>query len=101
MSILNNFRLLKINNKIDITISAIPGIAGLAPTLILIKSKKLLIANKESIICGWEIIKKEAKKFKTKIIPVDSEHFSIFKLLENHELSEINKVYLTASGGPF
>ena len=102
VSILNNFRLLKINNKIDITISAIPGIAGLAPTLILIKkSKKLLIANKESIICGWEIIKKEAKKFKTKIIPVDSEHFSIFKLLENHELSEINKVYLTASGGPF
>ena len=102
VSILNNFRLLKINNKIDITISAIPGIAGLAPTLILIKkSKKLLIANKESIICGWEIIKKEAKKFKTKIIPVDSEHFSIFKLLENHELSEIKKVYLTASGGPF
>ena len=62
---------------------------------------KLLIANKESIICGWEILKKDAKKYKTKIIPVDSEHYSIMKLLENHNNNEIKKIYLTASGGPF
>ncbi len=100
--ILNNFKSLKLRKKIDVTISAIPGIAGLTPTLILIKkSKKLLIANKESIICGWEIIKKDAIKSNTKIIPVDSEHFSIFKLLEQHNLNEIKKVYITASGGPF
>ena len=65
------------------------------------KSKRLLIANKESIICGWSLIKKEAKAFNTKIIPVDSEHYSIFKLIENRSLSEIKKIYLTASGGPF
>ena len=50
------------------------------------KSKKLLIANKESIICGWNLIKKLSKRYKTKIIPVDSEHFSILKLLENHKI---------------
>ena len=64
-------------------------------------SKKILIANKESIICGWSIIKKIALKNKTKIIPVDSEHFSILKLLESHNLNEIKKIYITASGGPF
>ena len=86
----------------DITIAAIPGIAGLKPTIELTKkSKKILIANKESIICGWNLIKKAALKNKTKIIPVDSEHFSIMKLLENKKLKDVVKVYLTASGGPF
>ena len=100
--ILNNFTDKKKIRKSDITISAIPGIAGLEPTINIIKySKKILIANKESIICGWNLIHKKAKKNKTKIIPIDSEHFSIFKLLKNHKLNEINKVYLTASGGPF
>ena len=71
-------------------------------TLSMIKfSKKLLLANKESVICGWHLINKEAKKNKTKIVPVDSEHFSILKLLESHKLSEIDKIYITASGGPF
>ena len=65
------------------------------------KSKKILIANKESIICGWSLIKKKCKKNKTKIIPIDSEHFSILKLLENHKKNEIKKIYITASGGPF
>ena len=56
--ILNNFNLKKIN-KSDLTISAIPGISGLNPTLEMIKSsKKIIIANKESIICGWNLIKK-------------------------------------------
>ena len=100
--ILNNFQKIIIKKKSDITISAIPGIAGLKPTIILIGlSKKILIANKESIICGWDLIKKELKKFNTKLIPIDSEHFTIMKLLENHKLQEINKVYITASGGPF
>tara|TARA_B100001173_G_scaffold254863_1_gene226514 strand:+ start:167 stop:1351 length:1185 start_codon:yes stop_codon:yes gene_type:complete len=88
--------------KSDITIVAIPGIAGLKPTIELIKkSKKILIANKESIICGWDLIKKVASKNNTKIIPVDSEHFSIMKLLENHKIKDVKKIYLTASGGPF
>ena len=79
--ILNNFDFKKIK-KSDVTISAIPGISGL-PTLNIIKvSKKILIANKESIICGWDLIKKTANKFKTSIIPVDSEHFSLFQLIK-------------------
>ena len=65
------------------------------------KTKKLLIANKESVICGWQLISDLATKFKTKIIPVDSEHYSIFKLLENTKLANVEKIYLTASGGPF
>ncbi len=88
--------------KSDITIAAIPGIAGLKPTIEFTKtSKKILIANKESIICGWNLIKNTAFRNNTKIIPVDSEHFSIMKLLENHNINEVRKVYLTASGGPF
>ena len=101
IKILNNFDE-KINKKSDITITAIPGIAGLKPTITMIKiSKKMLIANKESIICGWSLLKREAFKNKTQIIPIDSEHFSIFKLLENHSLKEVKKIYITASGGPF
>ncbi len=86
----------------DITIAAIPGIAGLKPTIEIIKkSRKVLIANKESIICGWNLIKKTALKNKTKIVPIDSEHFSIMKLIENQKIKDIKKIYLTASGGPF
>ena len=100
--ILNNFNLINSTKKADITISAIPGIAGLEPTTILIKSsKKILIANKESVICGWNIIKKLALKHNTKIIPIDSEHFSIYKLLKKHKFNEIKKIFITASGGPF
>ncbi len=102
IKIINKINELKIKKKIDITISAIPGISGLGPTLFFTKhSKKLLIANKESIICGWNLIHSIAKKNKTKIIPIDSEHFSIFELFKQHDLDEIKKVYLTASGGPF
>ena len=99
--IINN---LKIKNfKISqISIMAIPGIAGLNPTLTMIKkSKKILLANKESIVCGWKLIKNASLKHKTKIIPLDSEHFSIFKLLENKNINEVEKIFLTASGGPF
>ena len=100
--ILNTFNSLKIKKKSDITVSAIPGIAGLQPTLKMIEgSKKILIANKESIICGWNLLSKKAKKNKAKIIPIDSEHFSIMKLLETNKLEDINKIYITASGGPF
>ena len=102
IKIINDFKLLNLKKKSEFTISAIPGIAGLYPTLQMLKfSKKILIANKESIICGWDLIKKKAKKNKTKIIPIDSEHFSIFSLLKGHNIKDINKVYLTASGGPF
>ena len=71
--ILNSLDSFKFKKKIDITVSAIPGLAGLEPTIFMLKlSKKILIANKESVICGWDLIKKNSLKYKTKIIPVDS-----------------------------
>ena len=87
--------------KIDYVMSSISGIHGLEPTVKIIKyTKKIAIANKESIICGWHLINKEIKKFKTIFIPVDSEHFSIFYALQGNKISNIDKIYLTASGGP-
>ena len=101
--ILNNISSIdKKIKKIDVTVSAIPGIAGLGPTLAFIKlSKKILLANKESIVCGWQLIKKDAEKFNTKIVPIDSEHFSISELTKQSINTEIDKIYITASGGPF
>jgi len=87
--------------KIDYVMSSISGIHGLEPTVRIIKhTKKIAIANKEAIICGWHLIKKDLKKFKTTFVPVDSEHFSIFYGLQGNESSNIEKIYLTASGGP-
>ena len=93
-------KILKFKN--DLVMSSITGLNGLYPTLKLIKyTKKILIANKESIICGWNLINKELKKNKTKFIPVDSEHFSIWSLLHNYDSTNVEKIYITASGGPF
>ena len=81
--------------------SSISGIYGLEPTVKIIKyTKKIAIANKEAIICGWHLIKSNLIKFKTSFIPVDSEHFSIFYSLLGNQISNVNKIYLTASGGP-
>ncbi len=99
--ILNNFKSITCKN-FNITICAIPGLAGLEPTIAMIKfSSKILIANKESIICGWNLIQSHAKRYKSELVPIDSEHYSIKILLENHNLDEIDKIYITASGGPF
>ncbi len=87
--------------KVDYVMSSISGIYGLEPTIKIIKhTKKIAIANKESIICGWHLIKKDLKKYKTSFIPVDSEHFSIFYSLKGNKISNIEKIFLTASGGP-
>ena len=99
--IISDLNLLK-KIKFDITISAISGISGLLPTLNIIKfSKKILIANKESIICGWKFIYKELKKNNCFFVPIDSEHFSIFNLIKDKNKNLIKKIYLPASGGPF
>ena len=88
--------------KFDITVAAISGIAGLLPTINIIKfSKKILIANKESIICGWKFILKELKKYNCHFTPIDSEHFSIHNLIRYKNINTIKDIYLTASGGPF
>ncbi len=88
--------------KVDYIMSSISGIDGLEPTLNVIKhTKKIAIANKESIICGWNLIQKKLKKNKTEFIPVDSEHFSLWYALKNIKNNNIDKIYITASGGPF
>jgi len=103
IKIYNKFSDLNLKNKkFDITISAIVGIAGLEPTIKFIStSKKILLANKETIICGWHILEKICKKTKTSVVPIDSEHFSINELTKNYEDQDIKKIYITGSGGPF
>ena len=81
---------------------SISGLAGLDSTINCIdKTKNIAIANKESIICAWDLIEKKLIKNKTKFIPVDSEHFSIWSLLQNESINNVEKVIITASGGPF
>ena len=97
----NNFNKI-FKKKIDYVMSSISGIEGFKPTIEIIKyTKKIAIANKEAIICGWDLIEKELKKNKTDFIPVDSEHFSIWYALKDINKQLIDKIYLTASGGPF
>jgi len=92
-----------IKNKIDYTMNSIVGLDGLDPTLKIIKySKTIAIANKETIICGWNLIKKNLDKYRSRFIPVDSEHFSIWSVINlKKNFNDIEKIYLTASGGPF
>ena len=104
ISIFNDYtKLDKIfKKKIDYVMSSISGIQGLEPTIKIIKfTKKIAIANKESIICGWNLIQSQLKKYKTEFIPVDSEHFSIWYGLKNFKSTTLEEVILTASGGPF
>ena len=106
VKVFNNFnslnKIFNINNKIDYSMCAISGFQGLKSTLDIIKfTKTIAIANKESIICGWNLIKRDLKKYKTYFIPVDSEHFSIWSLLDNNKRNNFEKIYITASGGPF
>ena len=103
--IFNNFECFdKIFKKksIDYSMISISGLDGLKPTLKLARySKNLAVVNKESLICGWSLIQKELKKYETNFIPIDSEHFSILSLLEKHKIDEVDRIYITASGGPF
>ena len=104
IKIFNDFTELKkiFKKKIDYTMSSISGLDGLDPTYKIIEHTKVLaIANKEAIICGWDILNKRLTRYKTRFIPVDSEHFSIWYALKNKKFSKINKIFITASGGPF
>ena len=103
VKVFNNYNFLKkiFKKKIDYTMSSISGLNGLNPTLNIIPhTKTIAIANKESIICGWNLIQSKIKKYKTKFVPVDSEHFSIWSLIKNVN-DDVEKIYITASGGPF
>jgi 1-deoxy-D-xylulose-5-phosphate reductoisomerase len=91
-----------VKKKIDYTMCSVSGLAGLKSTLKAIEfSKAVGIANKESIVCAWNLISKKLKKYNTKFIPIDSEHYSIWTLLQNTKINSVNEIIITASGGPF
>ena len=90
------------SDNIDVVLSALAGFAGLLPTIAAIKAgKKIALANKETMVVAGEIINKLTEEYNSSIIPVDSEHSAIFQCLIGENHNRINKIYLTASGGPF
>ena len=102
ITIIKDIKLINKKDRFDISVCAISGMAGLVPTIDIIKySKEIAIANKESIICGWKFIKRKLLKYNCKFIPLDSEHFSIYNLIQNKDKKTISEICLTASGGPF
>jgi 1-deoxy-D-xylulose-5-phosphate reductoisomerase len=90
------------HSAIDVVLTAMVGYAGLLPTVNALKSgKRIALANKETLVVAGELISRLSKEYKAEIIPVDSEHSAIFQCLAGELHNEIEKIYLTASGGPF
>ena len=87
---------------VDVTLTAVVGAAGLMPTLAAIEAgKTIALANKETLVMAGEIVTKKAAQKGVQILPVDSEHSAIFQCLQGHRKTDLAKILLTASGGPF
>ncbi len=96
--------LVKVANldEIDIVVTSVVGMIGLKPTVEAIrKGKDIALANKETLVVAGELVMREAKENGVKILPVDSEHSAIFQSLQGNAHNKIDKILLTASGGPF
>lgn len=88
--------------KADTVVTAVVGMLGLRPTLAAIeKKKRIALANKETLVCAGELVMRRAKETGAEIIPVDSEHSAIFQCLMGNRRSQVRKIMLTCSGGPF
>ena len=88
--------------EVDVVLTAVVGMIGLVPTMAAIKAKKTIaLANKETLVTAGELVMREAKKNNVKILPVDSEHSAVFQCLNGERHEDIEKIILTASGGPF
>ena len=86
----------------DMVVSAIVGAAGLVPTVNAIKAgKHIALANKEVLVVAGQLVSDLVKKYKVELLPVDSEHSAIFQSLEGHRSEDVERIILTASGGPF
>ena len=86
----------------DLVLNAAVGIAGLRPTVAAIRAGKILaLANKESLVCAGELVNALCREHGTKLIPVDSEHSAIFQCIQGSREGEVERILLTASGGPF
>lgn len=89
-------------DEIDVVLTAVVGMIGLIPTMAAIRAKKnIALANKETLVTAGELVMREARKNNVEILPVDSEHSAIFQCLNGENKKEIEKIILTASGGPF
>ena len=89
-------------NEVDLVLAAIVGGAGLVPTLMALRAgKEIALANKEALVMAGEILVNTAKQNRTRLLPVDSEHSAIFQCLQGNHRDEVDKIILTASGGPF
>lgn len=89
-------------SEVDVVLAAIVGAAGLIPTLQgLLAGKEIALANKEALVMAGEIFIKAAKRKKVRLLPVDSEHSAIFQCLQGHRREDVDRIILTASGGPF
>lgn len=96
-----NIRVATLTN-VDRVVVATPGFPGIQPTLEAIKAgKQVALATKEVLVAAGEVITNEAEKKGLRILPIDSEHSAIFQCLEGRSIAEVNKIFLTCSGGPF
>ena len=88
--------------EIDMVLTSVVGMIGLRPTIKAIEAKKdIALANKETLVVAGELVMKKAKEMGVDILPVDSEHSAIFQALNGYTEKDVNKIILTASGGPF
>lgn len=86
----------------EMVVVAVVGLAGLLPTLAAIEAgKEIALATKEVMVAAGELVNEQAQKYGVKIIPIDSEHSAIFQCLQGGQEKEVEKIYLTCSGGPF
>lgn len=89
-------------DEVDIVLTSVVGMVGLTPTIAAIQAGKIIaLANKETLVVGGELIAKELKRSKSRILPVDSEHSAIFQCMNGEDSKSVNRIILTASGGPF
>ena len=89
-------------NEADTVVNSLVGSIGVKPTIEAIKSKKnIALANKETLVVAGRIVMEEAKKNRVNLMPIDSEHSAIFQCLNGGDIKDVNKITITASGGPF
>ena len=102
INILKNIEEIAAISKIDIFLSAVVGITGLKANLIALQhAKRVAVANKETLVSAKHLVREYSQKYKSELIPVDSEHVAIHQCLSDHSQSEIHEILLTSSGGPF
>lgn len=90
------------SDRVDMVLAAMVGFAGLIPVVQAIKAgKQIALANKETLVVAGELVTRLAHQYKVDLLPVDSEHSAIFQCLTGEQHAEVEKVYITASGGPF